>query len=120
MLSQQGQAPRFFSKILPNGVPIYALGFTSLFSLLAFLNVSAGATTAFNWLANITTLGSQISWINIAIANIRFNRALKVQGVSRAVLPFRCPVSLPEGFAALRFRARLTLFLRSRPSCLTR
>ena len=93
MLSQQGQAPRFFSKILPNGVPIYALGFTSLFSLLAFLNVSAGATTAFNWLANITTLGSQISWINIAVANIRFNRALKVQGVSRAVLPFRCPVS---------------------------
>jgi len=112
MLSQQGQAPRFFSKILPNGVPIYALGFTSLFSLLAFLNVSAGATTAFNWLANITTLGSQISWINIAIANIRFNRALKVQGLSRAVLPFRCPAFMPYavvvGFIPIVFFAGWT------------
>jgi amino acid transporter len=89
MLSQQGQAPRFFSKILKNGVPIYALAFTSLFSLLAYLNVSSGAETVFNWLSNITTLGSQISWMGIALSNIRFNRALKKQGVPRSVLPFR-------------------------------
>jgi amino acid transporter len=89
MLSQQGQAPRFFSKIMKNGVPIYALGFTALFSLLAFLNVSSGAEKVFNWLSNITTLGSQISWIGICISNIRFNRGLKAQGVPRSVLPFR-------------------------------
>lgn len=65
MLSQQGQAPRIFSKIMKNGVPIYALAFTSLFSLLAFLNVSSGAETVFNWLSNITTLGSQISWMGM-------------------------------------------------------
>lgn len=65
MLSQQGQAPAFFSKIMKNGVPIYALGFTALFSLLAFLNVSAGAEKVFNWLSNITTLGSQISWMGM-------------------------------------------------------
>lgn len=89
MLAQQGQAPRFFTKIMKNGVPIYALGFTSLFSLLAFLNTASSAEVAFNWLANITTLGSQISWMGIAISNIRFNKGLKAQGIPRSVLPFR-------------------------------
>lgn len=120
MLAQQGQAPRIFSKILPNGVPIYSLAFTSLFSLLAYLNVSAGAEVAFNckWqnngralvrrsfreckliilffclspstgLSNITTLGSQISWIGIAIAHTRFRRGMKRQGVPDSVLPFK-------------------------------
>lgn len=90
MLSQEGQAPRIFGKILPNGVPIVALLFTSMFSLLAYLNCgSGGASKAFNWLSNITTLGSEITWIGIGIAHIRFYRGMKVQGISRDVLPFR-------------------------------
>jgi amino acid transporter len=88
MLSQQGQAPRIFGKILPNGVPIFALGTTALFSLLAFLSVSSSAEVAFNWLANITTLGSQITWTTIAFSWIRFNKGMKRQGVPRSVLPF--------------------------------
>jgi amino acid transporter len=89
MLSQQGQAPRIFSKILPNGVPVFALGFTSLFSLLGFLACGGdGANTAFNWLANITTLGSMLTWCGIAISHIRFYRGMQAQGVPRSVLPF--------------------------------
>lgn len=65
MLSQQGQAPAFFGKILPNGVPIFSLAFTSLFSLLSYLTVSSSAEVAFNWLGAITTLGSQITWMGI-------------------------------------------------------
>jgi len=88
MLSQQGQAPKIFGKILPNGVPIVALGVSALFSLLAFLSVSSSAEVAFNWLANITTLGSQITWTTIAVSWIRFNKGMKRQGVPRSVLPF--------------------------------
>lgn len=90
MLAQENQAPKIFCKILPSGVPIVSLAFTSLFSLLAYLNVgSGGPTTAFNWLSNITTLGSEITWIGIGIAHIRFYRGMKAQGISRDVLPFK-------------------------------
>ena len=89
MLGQQGQAPRIFCKILPNGVPVFALGFTALFSLLGFLACGdQGANTAFNWLANITTLGSMLTWSGIALSHIRFYRGMKAQGVPRDVLPF--------------------------------
>ncbi|KAF9029726.1 hypothetical protein BDZ89DRAFT_950315 [Hymenopellis radicata] len=90
MLAQEGQAPRIFAKVLPNGVPIVALAFTSLFSLLAYLNCGAGgAEEAFNWLANITTLGSMLTWCGIAFTHIRFYRGMKAQGVSRDILPFK-------------------------------
>ena len=89
MLAQQGQAPRIFSKVLRNGVPIYALATVVLMSLLAYLNCSAGAEVAFNWLSNITTLGSQITWIGIAWSWIRFNKGMKRQGIPRSTLPFR-------------------------------
>lgn len=90
MLAQEGQAPKIFAKILPNGVPIVALAFTALFSLLAYLNCgSNGAGDAFNWLANITTLGSELTWIGIGIAHIRFYRGMKAQGIPRSALPFR-------------------------------
>jgi amino acid transporter len=90
MLAQEGQAPKIFAKILPNGVPIFALAFTALFSLLAYLNCgSNGAEDAFNWLANITTLGSELTWIGIGIAHIRFYRGMKAQGIPRSVLPFK-------------------------------
>lgn len=94
MLSQEGHAPRIFSKILKNGVPIYALAFTALFSLLAYLNVSSTAEVAFNWLSNITTLGSQITWFGIAASWIRFNKGMKRQGIPRSVLPFHTSITL--------------------------
>jgi len=99
MLAQIGQAPRFFCKILPNGVPIYCLAFCSLFACLAYLNCgSGGTTTAFNWLSNITTLGSIITWIGVGFAYIRFYNGMKYQGVPRTVLPFRSPLQPYFGY----------------------
>ncbi|KAK7001935.1 aa-permease domain-containing protein [Favolaschia claudopus] len=90
MLAQQGQAPRIFAKVNKTGVPIYSLALCSCFACLAYLACgSSGANDAFNWLANITTLGSLITWAGIALAHIRWYRAFKVQGVSRDVLPFK-------------------------------
>lgn len=110
MLSQQGQAPRIFGKILPNGVPVFALGFTALFSLLAFLSVSASAEVAFNWLGNITTLGSQITWMNIVGAHIRFMRGMKKQGIPRSVLPFHTRIQPFGAWLVLIAIAIITFF----------
>jgi len=90
MLAQEGKAPRIFAKVLRNGVPVFALGLTALFALLGYLACGkAGANSAFNWLANITTLGSMITWVGVAAAHTRWYRAMKLQGLSRDVLPFK-------------------------------
>lgn len=89
MLAQERKAPRIFGKLLRNGVPIYCVLVSVLFSFLAFLNVSSGgATAAFNWLSNITALGSMITWVGIALTFLRFYYGMKAQGVPRSVLPF--------------------------------
>ncbi|KAF7319448.1 AA-permease domain-containing protein [Mycena chlorophos] len=89
MLAQQGQAPRILAKVNKNGVPIWSLAVCSLFSLLAFLACGAtGANDAFNWLSNITTLASLITWIGIGFAHIRWVKGMKAQGLSRDELPF--------------------------------
>ncbi|KAJ7619829.1 amino acid permease/ SLC12A domain-containing protein [Mycena polygramma] len=90
MLAQEGKAPRIFARVMKNGVPVYAIAVNALFGCLGYLVCGkAGANDAFNWLANITTLGSLITWIGIAIAHIRWYNAMKVQGISRDVLPFK-------------------------------
>ncbi|KAJ7777912.1 amino acid permease/ SLC12A domain-containing protein [Mycena maculata] len=89
MLAQQDQAPRFLGKVLKNGVPIYSLAVCSAFACLAYLACGqAGANDAFNWLANITTLGSLITWCGVSLSHIRWYQAMKVQGLSREELPF--------------------------------
>ncbi|KAJ6511434.1 amino acid permease/ SLC12A domain-containing protein [Mycena vitilis] len=90
MLAQEGKAPRIFARVMKNGVPVYSLLLCSLFGCLGYLVCGQqGANDAFNWLANITTLGSLITWVGIAVAHIRWYRAMKVQGLSRDELPFK-------------------------------
>jgi amino acid transporter len=102
MLSQQGQAPWFFGKLLQNGVPIWAILFNALFALLAYLNCGkGGAAEAFNWLSNITALGSMITWTGIGVAHMRFYRGMQRQGVSRNVLPFRSPLMPYAAYAVV-------------------
>jgi len=90
MLAQEGKAPRIFARVLKNGVPVYSLALCSLFACFGYLVCGAqGANDAFNWLANITTLGSLITWCGIALAHIRWYRGMQVQGLSRDELPFK-------------------------------
>ncbi|KAJ7628650.1 amino acid permease/ SLC12A domain-containing protein [Roridomyces roridus] len=90
MLAQQGQAPRILAKVLPNGVPAYSLAVCGLCSCLAYLACgSGGASDAFNWLANITTLGSMLTWLGVSASHIRWYQGMKHQGVSRDQLPFK-------------------------------
>ncbi|KAM0255495.1 hypothetical protein ACHAQJ_005726 [Trichoderma viride] len=53
-LSVAGQAPAIFKKCLPNGLPYVAVGASSLFSLLAYMNVSSDGSQVFTWLVNLT------------------------------------------------------------------
>lgn len=88
-LADSGFAPAFFKTASQQGVPYYAVGFTAVFGLLGFMNESTGASTAFDWLMNISGVAGFISWTCINFAHIAFMKALKARGVPRDFLPYK-------------------------------
>ncbi|KAG8861497.1 hypothetical protein FRB96_002946 [Tulasnella sp. 330] len=82
-LALRKQAPLIFARCTKKGLPIYAVLFCSLFSVLAYMNVSSGATTVFNWLVNLTTVGGFFTWMAINLTYLRFYAGLKRQGIDR-------------------------------------
>lgn len=88
-LALEGQAPRIFAKCTRSGIPVYAFAVTMLFPLLSFLDVSSGTGVALTWFANLTEAAQLIDYIVMCVTYIFFYRALKVQGIDRASLPYR-------------------------------
>ncbi|KAF3931684.1 hypothetical protein ABW19_dt0201870 [Dactylella cylindrospora] len=109
-MAQIGQAPRFLLKCTKRGVPVYCVCITASVSLLTFMTVSTGSGNVFNWFANIVTIASLFTWCTICIASIRFNNALKAQGVDRSTLPFRAFGQPYTAWAGLVFFAIIILF----------
>lgn len=80
-LSLQGSAPRFCSICNRWGVPYVAVGISSLFAGLAYLNVASSGSVVFNWFVNLTNTWGMISWVCCSIVYLRFRKACKAQGV---------------------------------------
>ncbi|KAH7463467.1 hypothetical protein FOMA001_g18156 [Fusarium oxysporum f. sp. matthiolae] len=55
-LASEGQAPVIFKCTGSRGVSVYALGFSAIFALLAFMNVSDDSTKVFGYFVNLTTI----------------------------------------------------------------
>lgn len=86
-MALDGYIPSIFQRTFCH-VPLYTVGVSSAFFLLAFLNVSEGSTIVFKYLVSVATVLGLINWINILVSHLYFCRALKVQSISRDVLPF--------------------------------
>ena len=78
-LAVEGHAPKIFTKCTAAGTPIYAVGATSLPTLLAYLNLNSAAANVFNWLLNLVNTAGFISWVCCGIIYIRFHQARKEQ-----------------------------------------
>lgn len=81
-LALSGNAPSFFKACTKSGVPYRAVACSSLFTLLAYLNVGSSSSVVFNWFVNLTNTSGFISWICCGIVYIRFRKACKAQGVT--------------------------------------
>ncbi|GLA99187.1 hypothetical protein AtubIFM61612_010718 [Aspergillus tubingensis] len=86
-LARAGSAPKIFTRCTRHGVPYYAVLCSSLFSLLAYMDCSSGASTAFNWFVNITNTAGFTSWTCCGIIFLRFRAACNAQGLKD--LPYR-------------------------------
>ncbi|RFU32755.1 hypothetical protein B7463_g3572, partial [Scytalidium lignicola] len=88
-LAADGSAPSFFKITSAKGVPYYAVAFTAMWGLLAFMNLSNNGGTVFNWLLNITAVAGFITWACINGCHISFMRALAMRNISRDTLPYK-------------------------------
>ncbi|RAL00002.1 amino acid permease [Aspergillus ibericus CBS 121593] len=88
-LAQEGFAPSIFGLVTRRGVPYISVGFTALFGLLGFMNVSDSGSTVFNWLVNISSVAGFICWTSINASHIAFMKAMKARGASRDTLPYK-------------------------------
>ncbi|KAK2751860.1 amino acid permease [Colletotrichum kahawae] len=85
----EGSAPAIFRRCTKQGVPIYAVIASSLFSLLAYMNVNSSAADVFNWLLNLVNTGGFISWVCCGIIYLRFRKACETQQVPKEMLTAR-------------------------------
>ncbi|GAA5831043.1 hypothetical protein JCM3766R1_006215 [Sporobolomyces carnicolor] len=92
-LARQGDAPKVFSWVTPSGVPVPALLITLAISFFSFLTAVWGSGQAFTWLISVTGILALVTWLSIAIINMRFRLAFKRQARSLDDLPFKAPFS---------------------------
>ncbi|KAF2717105.1 hypothetical protein K431DRAFT_277631 [Polychaeton citri CBS 116435] len=86
------QLPQVFGRTTKKGVPYIAVIVAWLFGPLAYLSLgSGGASQAFTWLLNLSTVAGLIAWGTLCLCYIRFHKGMKAQGLDRASLPWRAP-----------------------------
>lgn len=87
-LGKKEGAPKYFSKIGRNGIPINALLATTAVCVIAFLTGIFG-TQIYLLLVDLSSLTGFIAWVGISLSHIRFRRAFLVQGRDLRTLPYQ-------------------------------
>ncbi|OTB06753.1 hypothetical protein M426DRAFT_318468 [Hypoxylon sp. CI-4A] len=100
-LSSDAAAPSIFRRTNSNGVPLYSLGTSAAFGLLAFLNVSDDSKAVFNYFVNLTTIFGILTWISILVTHIYFVRARRAQGLANEIMPYTAPLGAYGSYGAL-------------------
>ncbi|OJJ52787.1 hypothetical protein ASPSYDRAFT_163731 [Aspergillus sydowii CBS 593.65] len=111
-LAREHKAPQIFAKTNNSGIPIYSLGFSSLFCCLAFTSVSEGSKDVFGYFTDVVSIVGLLTWISLLIAHICFIRARNAQGVPDASVPYKAPLGIIGSYVALFFCV-LVAFTRS-------
>lgn len=109
-LAISGQAPRFFAKTNSYGLPWVSMIVAILFSFLSYMTVTTGASTAFNYFANLTSVCGLITWAAIAVIHLRFRAGMKAQGHSTDILPYKTKLGTFYGWYTLVWTSLVILF----------
>lgn len=88
-MAQRGLAPKFLGWTSNRGVPIVALVLTNAVGALSMMNVSTGASKAYQYIVNLSGVSTFLVWGSISFIHIRFRSAWKTQGRSPDELPYK-------------------------------
>jgi len=100
-LASNGDAPRIFKRTDTRGVPVYALGASALFALLAYMNVSNDSKIVFGYFVNLVSMFGLEAWISILVTHIYFVKARRAQNIPNTAMPFVAPLGLYGSYGAL-------------------
>ncbi|RPB24367.1 dicarboxylic amino acid permease [Terfezia boudieri ATCC MYA-4762] len=109
-LALEGKAPKFLAKTDKRGVPVYALGLSASFALLAFMNVSTSSKDVFGYFVNLTTIFGILTWISILVTHIFFVNARRAQGITDAQMPYTAPLGKSGSIGALFMCCLIAIF----------
>ena len=87
-LALEGRAPKVFRTCTRQGIPVYCVGATLLFALLAFLQLSSSSAVALTWLTSLNTAGQMLNFVSITTTYLFFYRACSVQELDRTKFPY--------------------------------
>ncbi|KAJ7685991.1 general amino acid permease AGP2 [Mycena rosella] len=90
-MALEGRAPRVLATCTARGVPIYCVGITLSFALLAFLQLQHTSAVVLLWITRFTNVSGMANYAMIAFTYLRFHAALEAQKIPRESLPRRSP-----------------------------
>ncbi|KAJ5552498.1 Dicarboxylic amino acid permease [Penicillium frequentans] len=102
-LARENKAPRIFARTDRRGVPVFALGISAIFALLAYMNVTSDSKVVFKYFVNLVTIFGLLTWISILVTHICFVRARKAQNVPVESLAYVAPLGVAGSYIALGF-----------------
>lgn len=97
-LAVSGSAPRIFKKCNLWGVPYFAVGVSSLFAGLSYLNCASSGSVVFDWFVNLTNTLGMTSWVCCCIVYLRFRKACRVQEIK---VPYHSPLQPWGAYVAM-------------------
>ncbi|EKG14888.1 Amino acid/polyamine transporter I [Macrophomina phaseolina MS6] len=110
-MSLNGIAPRFFSRTVSSGVPIWSVLAGLAFCLLAFLQVSNSSAKVLNWLVDLITACQLLNYFSVALTYRHFFAALEQQGIDRGSLPYKAKFQPYTAYVAMFGTALMLLLL---------
>ena len=106
-----GMAPKHFYRTDTRGVPIFALGLCTLYSLMAFLNLEGSLSSLFSYFGNFLNYIGLLTWISILFTHICFVRARRAQNIPDTALVYTAPLGIWGSIGAMCFTIIVALFI---------
>jgi amino acid transporter len=100
-MSLDGKAPKFLSRTLSTGVPIYSVIAGLTFCALGFLQVSTSSAKVVSYLVSLVTSCQMLNYGATVVVYLHFFAACKAQGVDRDTLPYKSRFQPYTSYVAL-------------------
>ncbi|OAQ81372.1 Agp3p [Purpureocillium lilacinum] len=88
-MAQSGKAPSFIGWTNKRGVPVWAILITNAVGAISMMNVSTGASKAYQYIVNLSGVSTFLVWGSISFIHIRFRRAWAAQNRDVSEIPFK-------------------------------
>ncbi|KAI5480100.1 hypothetical protein MNV49_001760 [Pseudohyphozyma bogoriensis] len=109
-MGRDGHAPKILGKRNRHGVPYVAVCVVAFFSLISYCQSASSAQIALTWFTSIVTANGLINTCSYCFTWIKFDRAMKAQGMSRDQLP-TTSILMPYGAYFALGSALFVLFM---------